>query len=112
MHRITERLFAPEPRSTAKDIHSTVLQASQRFVICTGLEYRPAVAIGSFLAVCTCYADHVQLAGSFQDFIQQLSNDLMTDCSDSHLLSSIYQLANHASAGEGLTRTGRSLDGK
>ena len=47
-----------------------------------------------------------------QDLIQQLANDLVTDCRDSHLLSVIYQLADHASASERLTRAWRPLNGK
>src|ERR1700682_3689225 len=103
MHGITELLCAPEPRSTTKDIHSTGLQALQRVVIRPDLEYRPAVAIGPFLAVRTYYARKVHFARSFQNLIQQLANDLVTDCCDSHLLSLIYQRANHSSAGERLT---------
>jgi hypothetical protein len=107
-----EILSTPEPRSTAKNIHSTTLQALQRFFIRINLAYRSAVAIGTLPLVRTTYLSDIHVAGSIQDLIKQFANDLVTDCRDSHLFPEIYQLANHASAGERLPRARRALNGK
>ena len=99
----------PQPGRAAADRGGAAAQRREQVLISLG-EGKAVLRVFDLIGLLAALQVDSQFVGRLDRRIDQVANDLMAVGRDADFLAAAHQLANHLRAGEGLARTGRSLD--